>query len=431
MIVKNEAAHLAHCLASVQGLADEVVVVDTGSEDGTVAIAEGFGAKVGHFPWCDDFAAARNASLGQCTGDWVLILDADEAIDRKDHAAIRALLGEDGPQAYMLRLRSYLPNAAHSALDAAPTLNESDYTEGRDYAYYADFHGLRLCRRFPDLHFVGRIHELLNPYFESRGLEIRKVDPVIHHYGKVMLDREAYKKDFYFRLTQEEILRDPTNHQAHFNLMMQAMVAEEWRTCLKAAQTYVKLKREAPYLVFLAAGMASQNLGDHREALAWFDQLLAADPRHAMALVHQAKSLAALGRLEEARRALGGAMASQPEFAVPYINLAELEGQTGHYPEARAALVKGIQANPLEERLYSAVLKLDLAHMGPSQAAADAWEAIQALPRGGEGDWHRLVAVSLLKEGRKEPALAVLRMGLEAFPAHEGLARLLAMAQGV
>ena len=75
MIVKNEAANLPRCLASVQGLVDEMVVVDTGSTDDTVAIAESFGARMGHFPWTDDFAAARNESLRLCTGGWVLVLD--------------------------------------------------------------------------------------------------------------------------------------------------------------------------------------------------------------------------------------------------------------------------------------------------------------------------------------------------------------------
>jgi tetratricopeptide (TPR) repeat protein len=424
MIVKNEEDHLPRCLASVQGLADEVVVVDTGSTDRTVEIAQSFGAKVGHFTWCDDFAAARNESLRQCTGDWVLILDADEAVDPKDHAALRALLREEGPQAYRLCLRSYLPNAAHTTLDAAPTPNTTDYTEGREFGYYADFYALRLCRRFPDLQFVGRIHELMDPYLEARGIPIERATPVIHHYGKVLLEREAYKKDFYLRLTEEEVVRDPTNHQAHFNLMMQAMVAGEWRTCLKAAETYTKLKRDAPYLVFIAAGTSQQHLGHHAEALHWLDQLLTAEPDHAVALTHKAHSLAALGRLDEARACLERAMAAMPSFAVAFINLAELEGQVGRYPEARAALIRGIAANPGEEKLFNSIIQLDLGHVGAAQAAADAWEAIQALPQGGKGDWHRLVAASLLKEGKAAPALAVIRMGLERFPGHEGLLRL-------
>lgn len=425
MIVKNEEDHLPRCLASVQGLADEIVIVDTGSTDRTVEIAQQFGAKLGYFKWCDDFAAARNESLRLCTGDWVLILDADEAVDPMDHAAIRALMREDGPQAYRLRLRSYLQDAGQTTLDSAPIPNLSNYAEGREFGYYTDFNALRLCKRIPGLQFVGRIHELLDPFLENRGIPIATAEPVIHHYGKVLLEREAYKKDFYLKLTEEEVLRDPTNHQAHFNLMMQAMVAGEWRTCLKAAETYTKLKRDAPYLVFLAMGMAHQNLGNPALALQWLDQLLAAAPDHTVALTYRAHNLAALGRLDEARAALEKAIASQPGFSVSYINLAELEGQVGRYAEARSALIRGIAANPTEERLFNSVVQLDLGHMGTAQAAADAWEAIQALPRGGRGEWHRLVAVSLLKEGKAGPALAVIRMGLEAFPGNEGLERLM------
>lgn len=78
MIVRNEEAKLARALTSAAPWVGEIVVVDTGSTDRTVAIAESFGAKVVHFPWCDDFSAARNASLEAATREWALVLDADE-----------------------------------------------------------------------------------------------------------------------------------------------------------------------------------------------------------------------------------------------------------------------------------------------------------------------------------------------------------------
>lgn len=80
MIVKNEAANLARCLSSVQAVADELIVLDTGSTDQTVAIAQSFGAQVHHFTWINDFSAARNEALKYVTGDWVLVLDADEVL---------------------------------------------------------------------------------------------------------------------------------------------------------------------------------------------------------------------------------------------------------------------------------------------------------------------------------------------------------------
>jgi glycosyltransferase involved in cell wall biosynthesis len=78
MIVRDEARSIARCLDSVRDAVDELVVVDTGSVDDTVALAEAAGATVHHFTWVDDFAQARNAALGHTSGDWVVVIDADE-----------------------------------------------------------------------------------------------------------------------------------------------------------------------------------------------------------------------------------------------------------------------------------------------------------------------------------------------------------------
>ena len=81
MIVKDEAGCLPQCLESVRGIADELVIADTGSTDDTVAIARRFGAKVFHIPWEDDFASARNRTIAAASGDWLLHMDADELLD--------------------------------------------------------------------------------------------------------------------------------------------------------------------------------------------------------------------------------------------------------------------------------------------------------------------------------------------------------------
>jgi glycosyltransferase involved in cell wall biosynthesis len=80
-IVKNEAQNLDRCLASVKPYVDELIVVDTGSTDETIAIAQQYGAKVSHFEWCDDFALARNYACSLASGDWILTLDADEELE--------------------------------------------------------------------------------------------------------------------------------------------------------------------------------------------------------------------------------------------------------------------------------------------------------------------------------------------------------------
>jgi len=91
MIVKNEAERLGDCLRDVRAAVDEMIVVDTGSEDATQTVATGLGAKVFDFPWCNDFSAARNASLQHATGDYVLWLDADDRLDADEADKLRRL----------------------------------------------------------------------------------------------------------------------------------------------------------------------------------------------------------------------------------------------------------------------------------------------------------------------------------------------------
>ncbi len=80
MIVKNEAAILSRCLDSLQGIYDELIIVDTGSTDRTVEIAKSYTDKVYSFPWVNDFSAARNESLRHATSDYLYVVDADEVL---------------------------------------------------------------------------------------------------------------------------------------------------------------------------------------------------------------------------------------------------------------------------------------------------------------------------------------------------------------
>ena len=101
-IVKDEAARLSRSLASLTGAVDEIVVVDSGSTDDTVKIAVEFGAQVFQFPWCDDFSATRNFSLSKATGDWVLVVDADEYFPDGMAGNIRRVVEQYGKDADLL-----------------------------------------------------------------------------------------------------------------------------------------------------------------------------------------------------------------------------------------------------------------------------------------------------------------------------------------
>ena len=95
MIVKNEETTLPKCLGSVKNFVDEIVVLDTGSTDKTPQIAQQFGAKVHYFVWNNNFSSARNEALKYVTGDWILVLDADETLTPEIIPIIKAVISKE------------------------------------------------------------------------------------------------------------------------------------------------------------------------------------------------------------------------------------------------------------------------------------------------------------------------------------------------
>ena len=157
MIVRNESNHLPKALASVKGIAAEIVVVDTGSTDDTVAIATAMGAKVLHFDWIDDFAAARNAAIEAATQPWILSLDADQRLAVGSASVLKTALQRTDCMAQVVTIELFGP--ATTNLD--PTVGKSDVELA--------FKSLRLFRNHPQIRFSGRVHEDVSKSLLSMG----------------------------------------------------------------------------------------------------------------------------------------------------------------------------------------------------------------------------------------------------------------------
>lgn len=149
MIVHDEENTLPRCLKSVEGLADEIVVVDTGPNDKTISLARKFKARVFHFTWCDDFSAARNLYLKQAAGDWILQIDADEEL-----------------------LPESIPVIQERLLDPWCLLYTITADNGPGYPDRF-FHPGRLFRNHPQLHYSRPYHETLR---QSERL-LRQAEP--------------------------------------------------------------------------------------------------------------------------------------------------------------------------------------------------------------------------------------------------------------
>ena len=155
MIVRDEAKSLARAVASFDGVADEIVVVDTGSTDDTVAVARGLGARVVRHAWRDDFSAARMAGFEAAVGDWAFALDADERLLPESREEVRRLVRTGTAEAYVVTRRDHTANGA------------------------AEMPFVRLARRDLDRRMVGRIHERVEPPFSR----VERSGIVVDHEG--------------------------------------------------------------------------------------------------------------------------------------------------------------------------------------------------------------------------------------------------------
>jgi tetratricopeptide (TPR) repeat protein len=147
MIVKNEEAMLPRCLESVRHVADEMVVVDTGSTDHTVEIAESFGARVLFYPWDGSFSNARNFAMDRAEMDWILILDADSEFEREDTDKLREMVsGRSAATAYYCTTLSYLGETPDPA-NMLSNLNICLVKNHMGYRFAGDIHEQIICRK--------------------------------------------------------------------------------------------------------------------------------------------------------------------------------------------------------------------------------------------------------------------------------------------
>ncbi len=205
MIVRDEEAMLADCLASVRGVVDEMIVVDTGSRDASPHIARKAGARVVAFSWRDDFAAARNEALRHAHGDWILQLDGDERLAPGADRRLRASVARAEFDCGMLRL--------HDAT-RVDSLTD-DVLAGQDRQGEVQLVA-RLLRRTPDLTYVDAIHENVMPWLRRRGMHVGGVDADIIHLGatkEVMNAKSKIERNV--RLLCARLERDPSDLVAY------------------------------------------------------------------------------------------------------------------------------------------------------------------------------------------------------------------------
>jgi len=218
MIVKNEQRYLASCLNSLSPVADEIIVVDTGSVDKTKEIAEAYGAQLHYFEWINDFAVARNVSLSKAQGDWILVMDADEVLSFQDHAKLKQLMRRKDKTAYSLITRNYINASAGDGW----TCNDNTYISEQAGRGWFPSGKVRLFPNNEKIRFENPIHELVEYSILRIGMHWQESGIPVHHYGELDADKGKVKDLQYYELGVQKMKESGGDSKSVFELAVQA-----------------------------------------------------------------------------------------------------------------------------------------------------------------------------------------------------------------
>ncbi len=399
MIVRDGGQFLAPLLAAATDHVDQIVVVDTGSRDGSVEVARRHGALVLERPWQDDFAQARNASLDACRARWILCLDADEQLAPGDWDLVRrtaAAWDAGEAAAAAIVTRNYItepwsrrdwepvPAADPHALPSHPRGVAPGFVPTRK---------VRLFPCHPAIRFRGRLHETVEASLAALGVPVHGLPVVVHHFG--MLQPDAAKAGRYLALARRKADELPGEAQAWRELADCATVVGDAALALAATERALDLRPDdadarltAGWLLKEAGACARAeahllavarcpDATDAQLAQAFHlrAQLAIGDGRSEAAgpLLAAALSLAAgdghihntvgvwhltNGRGEPARAALEQAAALLPHLPGPCLNLARMYEAAGHPDLAARQYERAARRDPAHPAAPAALARL-------------------------------------------------------------------------
>ena len=311
MIVKNEEQHIAKCLMSVRPVADEMIVVDTGSTDRTRDIARALGAKVFEFPWTGDFSEARNYSLTKASGNWILSLDADEIIAAKDHAALRELVEKSRPIAYKIATRNYSNEVGAQGF----TSNVGDYpVEEAGLGWFPS----TKARLFPNdkkIRFENPVHEFVEGSVSKAGIPIKDCPIPVHHYGRLNVEKLRVKGEAYYQLGKKKLAeKGSLDPKALFELGVQAGELKKYDEAAELFEKLVAIVPQYPLAIF-NQGLAYMELLRYPEAMICSKKAYEADPGRKECALNYAHCELIVGDIDHAMKLLQDILRIVPDYA--------------------------------------------------------------------------------------------------------------------
>jgi glycosyltransferase involved in cell wall biosynthesis len=241
MINRDSIDTLNDCLASVSALADEIIVVDTGSKDQSPDLARSYGARIIFTPWPHDYSAARNIYLKEAHYPWILSLDSDEILAKVDKANLNTLLIHSPRTAFQFSIRNYF---ILSEFDKKIGMNEVNSFPGNCLPGIGVTRSctIRLFPNLPGVRYSYPVHESLMPTLRRMKMNIKFLDIPVHHFG-FLRDNQAIKSKLisYQALGLKKITLFPGFYLGYFELGNLSLIENNLSEAAKLFSICIKL----------------------------------------------------------------------------------------------------------------------------------------------------------------------------------------------
>ncbi len=413
MIARDNERTIAAALEGIRPHVDEMIVVDTGSTDRTAEIAAGIGARVFHFPWCDDFSAARNESIRHALGQWVFWMDTDDIIDADNARKIPELVSREIPPTvlgFLMKVR-------------CPSVGENG--DGG----FVEVDQVKLFRNLPHLRFELRIHEQILMSIRRAGGTTAWTDIfVVHANADTSPEGRAKKLERDLRILQLDHQEHPDHPFVLFNMGMTYAEAgrhEEaigflWQSIGRSGDDDSHLRKAFAFLV-----SNYRHVGRHLTAWETCLKGLKQFPDDPELRFRQATMLGDFANLPDAARAFedllmlqNGRHLSSVDRAIQGYrarqNLAAVYTDMGEFAKAEEQWRRVVEEVPNDRAFRERHCRLLFEHFAPSVAEPAFRELIARNPQNAAA-LHNLGSI-LYKLGRFDEGTAVYRQSLELRP---------------
>lgn len=263
LIAKNEEKNISRCIESVRDIVDEIVVIDTGSTDGTVGIAQSLGAVIHYYPWDDNFSNARNYAMQQTKSAWLLLLDADEQVDPGGLETIVSFINTTNLDGAYFRVRNYIG-----------TYSAEDYTL---------HNALRLLRNNGMYRYVGAIHEqIVCADMREFPNRFETLPVILNHYGylnEIIAEKQKRKRNM--PILKQELEKNPEDFFALYYLGNEYLALNDLQNASRYyLKSYEKAKKRRMVFAHLYLRMITclEASGDFTQSLQLIDEALGAFP---------------------------------------------------------------------------------------------------------------------------------------------------------